>query len=61
MSKMIKITQIRSSIGRIPKHKATLKGLGLRYIGHSIIRKNIPEIRGMVKNISYLLKIEEVQ
>ncbi|WWO96545.1 MAG: 50S ribosomal protein L30 [Candidatus Dasytiphilus stammeri] len=61
MSKMIKITQIRSSIGRLPKHKATLKGLGLRYIGHSVMRKNISEIRGMVKSISYLLKIEEVQ
>ncbi|MEI4220102.1 MAG: 50S ribosomal protein L30 [Candidatus Dasytiphilus stammeri] len=61
MSKMIKITQIRSSIGRLPKHKATLKGLGLRYIGHSVIRKNIPEICGMVQTISYLLKIEEVQ
>ncbi|MEI4270038.1 MAG: 50S ribosomal protein L30 [Candidatus Dasytiphilus stammeri] len=61
MSKMIKITQIRSSIGRLPKHKATLKGLGLRYIGHSVMRKNIAEILGMVKTISYLLKIEEVQ
>ncbi|WWO95995.1 MAG: 50S ribosomal protein L30 [Candidatus Dasytiphilus stammeri] len=61
MSQMIKITQIRSSIGRLPKHKATLKGLGLRHIGHSVIRKNIPEIRGMVQTISYLLKIEEDQ
>ncbi|MEI4260098.1 MAG: 50S ribosomal protein L30 [Candidatus Dasytiphilus stammeri] len=61
MTKMIKITQMRSSIGRLPKHKATLKGLGLRYIGHSVMRQNIPEIWGMVKTISYLLKIEEVQ
>ncbi|WWO97048.1 MAG: 50S ribosomal protein L30 [Candidatus Dasytiphilus stammeri] len=58
---MLKITQIHSSIGRIPKHKATLKGLGLRYIGHTVIRQNIPEIRGMIQSISYLLKVEEVK
>lgn len=57
MMKNILITQIKSSIGRLPKHKATLVGLGLRYIGHTIRRKNTPEIKGMVKILSYMLKI----
>ena len=57
--KMIKITQIKSSIGRIPNHKKTLLGLGLRRIGHSVIRQDTPSIRGMIKKISYILKIQE--
>lgn len=36
MAKTIKITQTRSAIGRLPKHKATLLGLGLRRIGHTV-------------------------
>lgn len=57
--KKIKITQIKSSIGRIPKHKKTLVGLGLRYIGHTVIRENTPSIQGMVKKISYILRVKE--
>ncbi|CAL4325690.1 50S ribosomal protein L30 [Buchnera aphidicola] len=57
--KKIKITQIKSSIGRIPKHKKTLLGLGLRHIGHSVIHHDTPAIRGMIKKISYILKIQE--
>ncbi|MFP3014257.1 MAG: 50S ribosomal protein L30 [Arsenophonus sp.] len=59
MSKIIKITQIRSSIGRLPKHKATLIGLGLRRIGHTVEREDTPAIRGMINLISYMLEIEE--
>lgn len=58
MEKMMRITQIRSSIGRLPKHKATLVGLGLRRIGHTVERKDTAAIRGMVKKISYMVKIE---
>ncbi|QCI21783.1 50S ribosomal protein L30 [Buchnera aphidicola (Hyadaphis tataricae)] len=57
--KNIKITQIKSSIGRLPKHKKTLSGLGLRYIGHTVIRKNTPAIQGMINKISYILKTQE--
>ncbi|MCE1754754.1 50S ribosomal protein L30, partial [Enterobacter hormaechei] len=48
MAKTIKVTQIRSSIGRLPKHKATLVGLGLRRIGHTVEREDTPAIRGMI-------------
>ncbi|WP_343153520.1 50S ribosomal protein L30 [Buchnera aphidicola (Mindarus keteleerifoliae)] len=58
--KKIKITQIKSIIGRIPSHRATLKGLGLRRIRSVVFRKNTPSIQGMIKKISYLLHIEEV-
>lgn len=59
MAKTIKITQVRSSIGRLPKHKATLVGLGLRRIGHTVEREDTPAIRGMVNAVSYMLKVEE--
>ncbi|AWH90310.1 50S ribosomal protein L30 [Buchnera aphidicola (Melanaphis sacchari)] len=57
--KNIKITQIKSKIGRIPKHKKILFGLGLKRIGHSVIRQDNPAIRGMIKKISYILKVQE--
>ncbi|MFI4853127.1 MAG: 50S ribosomal protein L30 [Candidatus Makana argininalis] len=56
--KKIKITQIRSAIGIIPKHKLTLKGLGLRYIGHTVKRNHVPSIIGMIKLIYYIVNIE---
>ncbi|AJA44032.1 LSU ribosomal protein L30P [Orbus hercynius] len=59
MAKTIKITQTRSSIGRLPKHKATLRGLGLRGIGHTVEREDTPAMRGMVNQVYYMVKVEE--
>lgn len=59
MAKTIKITQVRSSIGRLPKHKATLVGLGLRRIGHTVEREDTLAVRGMVNLVSYMVKVEE--
>jgi large subunit ribosomal protein L30 len=55
----IKITQIRSVIGRTPKHRRTVKALGLRRIGHTVTQKDTPAIRGMINSVSYLVKVEE--
>ena len=55
----IKITQIRSVIGRVPKHRRTVKALGLKRIGHTVIQKDTPAIRGMINSVSYLVKVEE--
>ncbi|MDR2945596.1 MAG: 50S ribosomal protein L30 [Candidatus Adiutrix sp.] len=59
MDKEIKITQVRSTIGRIPKHRRTVRALGLRHIGHTVVQKDSPAIRGMVDAVNYLLKVEE--
>ncbi|AEW44792.1 50S ribosomal subunit protein L30 [Serratia symbiotica str. 'Cinara cedri'] len=59
MIKTIKITQVRSSIGRLPKHRATLRGLGLRRIHHTVESKDTPALRGMINLISYMIKVEE--
>ncbi len=56
--KTIKITQTKSSIGRLPKHKATLTGLGLRRIGHTVELEDTAAVRGMVHRVNYMLKIE---
>ena len=58
--KRLKITQVKSSIGRLKKHKACLTGLGLRRVGHSVEREDTPSIRGMVNRISYLINVEEL-
>ncbi len=59
VAKTIKVTQVRSSIGRLPKHKATLLGLGLRRIGHTVEREDTPSLRGMINLVSYMVKVEE--
>jgi large subunit ribosomal protein L30 len=59
MAKTIKVTQTKSSIGRLLKHKATLIGLGLRRIGHTVEREDTPAVRGMVNLVSYMVKVEE--
>lgn len=58
MSKIIKITQIRSSIGCLPKHKATLEGLGLRRIGSTVKIIDTLATRGMIDLVFYMLKVE---
>jgi len=55
----IKVTQTKSSIGRLPKHKATLRGLGLRRINHTVELEDTPCIRGMVNKVHCMVKIEE--
>ena len=54
----VKVTLIKSTIGKKASHKATVIGLGLRKINHTIELKDTPEIRGMIKSINYLLKVE---
>jgi large subunit ribosomal protein L30 len=57
MTSFIKITQTRSAIGRLPKHRATLVGLGLKRIGHTVERKDTPEVRGMINSVSYMVRL----
>ena len=59
MSKTVKVTQVKSSIGRLPKHRATLKGLGLRRIRHTVELEDTPSVRGMINTVSYMVKVED--
>ena len=54
------VTQTRSAIGTKPKHRGTLRALGLRGIGQSNELPDRPEIRGMLARVPHLIRIEEV-
>jgi large subunit ribosomal protein L30 len=58
--KRIKVTLVKSTIGAIPKHKATVAALGLRKLGKSNELPDNPAIRGMVQQVRHLVKVEEV-
>ncbi|WP_106475554.1 50S ribosomal protein L30 [Phytohalomonas tamaricis] len=58
MSAKLKITQIRSTIGTMEKHKATIRGLGLRRIGHTVELEDTPAVRGMIHKVNYLVRVE---
>ena len=59
MAKTVRITQLKSSIGRLPKHRATLKGLGLRRINHTVELEDTPSVRGMINKVYYMVKVED--
>ena len=58
--KQIAVTQIKSSIGRLKKHKSCLAGLGLRKIGHTVVIEDTPAVRGMVQAVQYMIRVEEI-
>ena len=57
----IKIRLVRSTIGTLPRQRATVRSLGLRKIGSSTIQEANPAIMGMVKAVSHLVTVEEVK
>ncbi|MCG7532248.1 MULTISPECIES: 50S ribosomal protein L30 [unclassified Psychrobium] len=57
--KTVKVTQVKSSIGRLPKHKACLAGLGLRRINHTVELEDTPSVRGMINKVYYMVKVED--
>jgi large subunit ribosomal protein L30 len=59
--KMLRIELVRSLIGHPRKQREVVKGLGLRKINSHVIRKDCPEIRGMINKIPHLLKVEAVE
>jgi large subunit ribosomal protein L30 len=59
MTNKLKITLVKSIIGRKPKHVHVVKQLGLGKLNSSVIHQNIPAIRGLLNVVGYLLKVEE--
>ena len=57
----LKVTQVRSGIGTKPKHRGTLRALGLGRIGKSNTLPDRPEIRGMIARVPHLIEVEEQQ
>ena len=60
MADKLKITLVKSTIGAIPKHKKTIQALGLGKVNSSVIQQDNAAIRGMVNQVSHLVKVEEI-
>ena len=59
MADKLKITLVKSTIGAIPKHRATVEALGLRKLNKTVEMPDNPAVRGMVAQVSHLVKVEE--
>jgi large subunit ribosomal protein L30 len=56
--KKIRVTLVKSLIGTKQPHRATVRGLGLRRINHTVELEDTPAVRGMINKVSYLVKSE---
>lgn len=56
----LKVTQTRSEIGGTKSQRESLRSLGLKRIGHTVVKEDRPEIRGMINTVSHLVAVEEV-
>ena len=60
MMRRLKVTQRRSTIGGTKSQRETVRSLGLKRIGDSVLKEDRPEIRGMVSTVAHLVEVEEV-
>ncbi|NLD74191.1 MAG: 50S ribosomal protein L30 [Chloroflexi bacterium] len=60
MPKKIRVTYVRSAIGRLERQKRTIVALGLRRLGDTVDLPDSPSVRGMVASVSHLVEVEEV-
>ena len=58
MAEKIKVKLVKSTTGRLEKHRACVRGLGLRRIGHTVEVEDTPSVRGMINKVSYLVQVE---
>jgi len=60
MADKLKITLIKSTIGAVPKNRKTVEALGLRKIGKTVEMPDNEAVRGMIRNVRHLVKVEEI-
>ena len=60
-AKTVRVTYVKSAIGYTKKQKATVKALGLKRLGDSVVQANTPAIRGMIDRVGHLLDVEVVE
>lgn len=60
MANKLKITLVKSTIGSIPKHRATVEALGLRKLNKTVELPDNASVRGMVQQVRHLVKVEEI-
>jgi large subunit ribosomal protein L30 len=57
--RQLSVTLVRSPAGRLPKHRATVRGLGLKRLHQTMILEDTPSVRGMIELVKYLLEVTE--
>ena len=60
MAVKLKVTLVKSMIGRPQKHRRILKGIGLTKLNKTVVFKNTPSVRGMVRHVSHLVRAKEI-
>ncbi len=60
MAGKLKVTLVKSTIGAIPKHKATVEALGLKKTNKTVEKPDNAAIRGMLDQVRHLVKVEEI-
>jgi large subunit ribosomal protein L30 len=60
MAGKVKITQVRSAIGRQKRQKLTIRALGIRKMHQSVIHDDTPQIRGMIAKVRHLVNVEDI-
>lgn len=60
MAPRLRVTQVRSSVGRPDRQRRALRALGLKRIRHAVVHDDRPEIRGMIAGVRHLVEVEEV-
>jgi large subunit ribosomal protein L30 len=57
----LKVTQVRSAVDRGARQRGTIRALGFRRVGQTVVHEDRPEIRGMVRAVRHLVQIEEIE
>ncbi len=60
MAARLRVTQVKSTISHIARNRATVRALGLKRIGHTVEIPDNPATRGMVRQVRFLISVEEV-
>ena len=61
MAKQIRITQIKSTIHAVPRHRRTIQALGFHRTNQTLVKNDTPQIRGMIHQVRHLVRVEEVK
>jgi large subunit ribosomal protein L30 len=57
----LKVTQVRSAVDRGARQRGTVRALGIKRVGHSVVHEDKPEIRGMIRAVQHLVRVEEIE
>lgn len=60
MAEKLKVTLVKSPIGAVPKHKATVEAMGLRKVNKTVELPDNEAVRGMIWHVKHLVKVEEI-